>query len=71
MIKFILLVALFCCFVGTNGILINYILFEYNIHNNEEVYEKVFKICLVILLTGIILSGLGFLFFIFAAVTQV
>ena len=68
MIKFIFLLALFGFFVSISGILVNYILFEYNIHDNEEVYEKVFKICIVILSAAIVLGGFNFLLLVFAAV---
>lgn len=68
MIKFIFLLTLFGFFVSISGILVNYILFEYNIHDNEEVYEKVFKICIVILSAAIVLGGFNFLLLVFTAV---
>ena len=68
MIKFIFLLVLFSFFVSISGILVNYILFECNIHDNEEVYEKVFKICIVILSAAIILGGFDFLLLIFAVI---
>lgn len=61
MIKFIFLLTLFGFFISISGILVNYILFECNILDNEEIYEKVFKICIIILSAAIILGGLDFL----------
>ena len=68
MIKFIFLLALFGFFISISGILVNYILFEFDIHDNREIYEKIFKICIIILSVAIVLGGFSFLLFICAAV---
>ena len=70
MIKFIFSVALFGFFISISGILVNYILYEYDIHDNTEVYEKVSKICIVILSAAIVLGGFSLLLLIFALLTQ-
>lgn len=70
MIKFIFSLALFGFFISTSSMLVNFILYEYDIYSNIELYEKVSKICIIILSAAIVLGGFSFLLLIFALLTQ-